>query len=288
VNTNNREITVNCLESLYATSDGLLLETIVVNNACTDESTAAIHERFPQVKIIENQEMLGFSTNNNLALAQATGRYFMLLNDDTIILPGTFQMMLDYMNNNQEVGVVGANLFYPDGSPQKCYDHAPNPLYDGLQPLSEMLYPLPQANGRPLEVANVCGACMMVRADVALEVGGLDPQFDPLYSEEVDWCHRIQKAGWKIIHLPDAKIIHLAGITMNRNPVRRYERIFEKKTLFFRKHYGSGTVFLYKSLLFTSNFIKSLAWAVFYMTGKKGAKIEFQTHWNMVRKSLHF
>jgi N-acetylglucosaminyl-diphospho-decaprenol L-rhamnosyltransferase len=104
------------LASVFATAGDLKLEVIVVNNACQDGSAETIASQFPQVRLIENAQMLGFSTNNNLTFAQAGGRYLMLLNDDTIVQPGAFQAMVSYMDAQPEAGVVGANLFNPDGS----------------------------------------------------------------------------------------------------------------------------------------------------------------------------
>lgn len=286
VNTNNRELVLQCLTSLYTTAGVLNLEVFVVNNACIDGSTDAILRKFPQVKIIEHSEMLGFSTNNNLVFSQAKGRYLMLLNDDTIICPGAFQTMVTYMDLHPDTGVVGANLLNVDGTMQACYSHSPHPLYEGLQPLSEILYPLPMSKGMPLEVANVCGACMLVRASVVSEIGYLDPLFDPLYSEEIDWCFRFKKSGWKVYHLPEAQVIHLEGTTMNRSPIGRYERIFEKKAIFYRKHYGWGTLAVYKTTLLLSNLIKSIAWGILWGMGKKDAGLEVKTHWNMARRAL--
>ena len=286
VNTNNREITLQCLETVFATAPELNLEVFVVNNACTDGSTSAIQERFPRVQIIENEQMLGFSTNNNLVFARAQGRYLMLLNDDTLVQPGAFQVMVNFMDENLSVGAAGAQLLNPDRSFQKCYDHNPHPLYDGLQPLSEILFPLPGSKGLPLQVATVHGACMLVRTAAAEKVGFLDTRFDPLYSEEVDWCFRIRKAGWKVYHLPTAQVIHLGGATMNRMPIRRYERIFEKKALFFRKHYGPGTVAVYKFSLWGINLAKALVWSALWGIGRDGAGDEARTHWHMVRRAL--
>jgi GT2 family glycosyltransferase len=286
VNTNNRDITLNCLNSVFATHGELQLEIIVVNNACTDGSDEVIKRMYPQVKILENQTKLGFSTNNNMALQIAGGRYHMLLNDDTIVQENAFQKMVSFMDAHPEAGAVGANLLNSDLTPQLSYDYAPTPLYEGLRPFSERLRPLPPSHGKPLEVANVCGACMLVRASITEHVGLLDTQYDPLYSEEVDWCHRIKSAGWKIFHLPDAKVIHLNGATMNRFPVRRYEQIFEKKALFFRKHYGNKAVALFKISLFINNFIKAICWGLIRIFGKANADSEFLTHWNMARKAL--
>jgi GT2 family glycosyltransferase len=287
INTNNRDIVLQCLDSVFSTSEGLLLEVIVVNNACSDNSTQAIQNHFPQVKIIEQEQMLGFSTNNNLAFLKATGRLLMLLNDDTIVQSGAFQVIVNFFDQHPEVGAVGANLLKLDGTQQPSYDYSPHPIYDGLRPLSEFLLPLPKSHGKPLEVDNVCGACMVVRSDIAEKVGYLDTNFDPLYSEEVDWCYRIKNAGWKIYHLPDANVIHLGGSTMNRVPVKRYQRIFEKKALFFRKHYKKPAIIIYKSAIFSISLIKVIIWGALVLFGKRNAKLEFDTHFNMLRNAIY-
>ena len=286
VNTNNRDIVLQCLASVFQAADDLDLEIIVVNNACTDGSAEAIGARYPSVTLIEHSQMLGFSTNNNLAFAQASGRYLMLLNDDTIVQPGAFKAMVDFSDGHPETGVVGALLLNPDGTFQKCYDHNPHPLYDGLQPISEILFPLPRSNGLPLQVDTVHGACLMVRTSAAEKIGYLDTRFDPLYSEETDWCFRFRKGGWKVYHLPAARVIHLEAKTMNRSPVKRYERIFEKKAVFFRKHYSPGAVLVYKFCLFGINLAKALVWSLLWGTGKKSANDEAKIHWNMVRRAL--
>jgi GT2 family glycosyltransferase len=288
VNTNNRDVALQCLRSIYATCSEMLLEIIIVNNACTDGSSEAIRNHYPDVKIIEHEEMLGFSTNNNLALSKAAGRYLMLLNDDTITLSGAFQAMLSFADSHPDVGVVGANLLNPDMTSQKCYDFSPNPFYDGLQPFSEWLVPMRKFVSKPLEVDIVNGACMLVRTSAAQKIGYLDTRFDPLYSEEVDWCFRFKKSGWKIYHLPNARVIHLCGATMNRTPIARYERIFEKKALFFRKHYGKWTVLTYKLCLFLANLLKSLVWTLLWIFRRKNAAEEIKLHWHMVLRALFF
>ena len=286
INTNNREVVLDCLNSVFKNAGSLCLEVIVVDNACKDNSAEAIRDRFPQVTILEHEEMMGFSTNNNLAFSKATGRYLMLLNDDTIVKPNALQTMVNYMDTHLDVAVVGANLLNPDETPQLSYGYSPNPLYEGLRPFSELLLPIPPSHESPMEVGNVCGAGMMVRASVAEKIGLLDTRFDPLYSEEVDWCFRFEKAGWRIFHLPAAEIIHIGGSTMNRTPSKRYERIYEKKALFFKKHYGKGTVAIYKITLFLSNLLKSIIWLILWGFGKRNSREEFETHWNLTRRVL--
>lgn len=288
INTNNREIALQCLESVFATCGDLSLQVILVNNACRDGSTQAVSERFPQVEIIEHEQMLGFSTNNNLALERAVGRYWMLLNDDTIVQPGAFQEMVQYMDQNPQAGVVGAALLNRDGTAQYCYDFVPHPLYEGLRPFSEYLQPHPASQGEPLETGFVCGACLMVRAELAKTIGLLDPRFDPLYSEEVDWCYRFFQAGWKVYHLPQAKVIHLGEVSKRRSSKERYERIYAKKAIFFRKHHGKAATRVYKATLVMTNLVKAMLWSAAWGIRRPGARNEAELHWYIVRKAVNF
>jgi GT2 family glycosyltransferase len=111
-------------------------------------------------------------------------------------------------------------------------------------------------------VDSVCGAAMLVRRDVIEQVGVLDTAFDPIYSEEVDWCYRIKQAGWQIYTLPQARIIHYGGQTMNRVMPRKYELLLSHKKLFFRKHAGRRAANVYRIALGASTAIKLLWWTL--------------------------
>jgi GT2 family glycosyltransferase len=179
INTNNREIVLNCLRSLFTHTMRATLEIFVVDNASTDGSVEAIQAEFPQVKLICNEVRLGFSTNNNRALAQARGRYLMLLNDDTIVLPGTLDYIVAYLDDNPKVGAVGGYLLNPDMTFQGGYDYDLHPVHEALRPLSDWLgHRTIREQSAPVEVDWVCGACMAVRREVVDQVGLLDTTFD--------------------------------------------------------------------------------------------------------------
>lgn len=288
INTNNREVALACLESVYAQAGELALQVIVVNNACRDGSEEAIGVRFPQVELIEQAVMRGFSTNNNLALGRASGRYWMLLNDDTLVQPGAFQALAAFLDGHPQAGVAGARLLNRDGSEQFCYDYTPHPLYEGLRPFSEVLRPPPKSKGEALEVGYVSGACLVVRAAAAQQVGLLDTRFDPLYSEEVDWCFRFGQAGWKVYHLPQARVIHLGEVAKRKGSLARFERIYAKKTVFFRKHCGEGGAWVYKISLWLANLVKAGLWLGGWIVRRPEAQQEFRIHWNIVQKALRF
>ncbi len=284
INTNNKEQTLACLRSVYAHSNKIDLEVFVVDNACTDGSAEAIKSEFPQVKLILNKKMLGFSTNNNMVLSRAAGKYLMLLNDDTVVLEGALEQMLSFMDSHPESGAVGACLLNPDGTYQQSWDHPPHPLDDGLRPLSSWFRWYQKKE--PSEVGSVGGACMIVRRKVLEKAGLLDTDFDPLYSEEVDWCHRIRKAGWKIFHLPDAKVLHYGSQTMDRAPLNKIERLYQKKALFYKKHHGHLSVWVYKLSLWISSVFKIVLWLLIYPFFRKKAKLKIRSHFHIARKAF--
>ena len=283
INTNNRAQVLDCLRSVFANTRQISLEVFVVDNACTDGSADAIAAEFPQVKLICNGDKLGFSTNNNLALSQASGHYLMLLNDDTVVLDSTFDRMVAFMDEHPEAGVVGAALVNPDGSYQGGYDYFPQPLREGLYPWSRFMTPGVSEKTGPTEVDWVCGACLMVRRQVVEQVGLLDPIFDPLYAEETDWCYRIHQHGWQIVYLPQARVIHYGSQTMNRTAQWKTESLRRHQAVFFRKHYGARGVWLFKVALFFSSLIKAIGWGFLGLWQRGAASQRAGLHLHMAR-----
>jgi GT2 family glycosyltransferase len=288
INTDNRDQILDCLRSVYANTHHISLEVIVVDNASTDGSVEAIATEFPEVKLIRNKVRRGFSTNNNLALSQATGRYLMLLNDDTIVQPGAFDRMIEFMHIHSIVGAAGPQLLNPDGSIQQSIGFIPHPLFEAFRPVSSFLRPLNWRPVVPVPVDVISGACLLVRREVVDQVGLLDANFDPLYSEEIDWCYRIRETNWQIYYLPQAQVIHLGSQTMNRVPLHKTERLLEKKALFFRKHYGRGATWLYKLGLLASSLTKVFLWALLVLPKGETAKQKVAVHWYISRRALRF
>jgi N-acetylglucosaminyl-diphospho-decaprenol L-rhamnosyltransferase len=261
INTNNRQMTLDCLRSVFANTHRVRLEVFVVDNACTDGSAEAIQAEFPQVRLIRNEHRLGFSTNNNMVFRQAQGRYLLMLNDDTLVQPGALDGMVEFMDAHPRAGVVGARLLNPDGSNQPAFADFPGPG-DFLQPLLTRLQPNKWDVAAPIRVDSVCGACMMVRRQVAESVGVLDTEFDPLYVEEREWCFRIHQQGWDIYHLPSARVIHFGGQTSKRTSEIMTRHVYMHRLLFCRKHYSKSRVFVYQLFLSTVALLKTLAWGL--------------------------
>jgi len=255
VSWNVRELLRRCLDSIYPSPNrggekrerSLTTEVIVVDNASADGSAALITAEFPQVRLIANAENRGFTGGNNQGIAISRGRYVMLLNPDTEVVGDALAAMVAYMDSRPEVGALGPQLLYPDGSVQSSRRRFPTfgtALFEStwLQPwappgLLERYYVLDRRDDEISEVDWVMGACLVVRREVIEQVGGLDEGFF-MYSDEPDWCRRIKDAGWKVVYFPDARVIHHEGKSSEQVVPARHIYFQTSKVRYFRKYHG--------------------------------------------------
>lgn len=284
ISADNSALLMPCLLSLFENTHTLRLEVFVVDNASANEPLAdLVQAAFPQVAVIRNTQRLGFSTNNNLALQRGTGRYLMLLNDDTLILDGALDRMIAFMDEHPAVGCTGAYLLNPDGSFQAAYADFPRPVLEAIRPATN--WSRAAQTAEPLAVDSVCGAALIVRRAASDQVGLLDTHFDPIYSEEVDWCYRIKQAGWQIYTLPHAQVIHYGSVTMNRAVPRKYELLLSHKALFFRKHRGPVAANVYRGVLLISTAIKVMWWSLKALIRRDDLSREKQRlHWAILKR----
>lgn len=286
VSSDNLDLLLPCLTSVYEATQNTDLDIWVVDNASSDATTAVVEATFPKVTVVQNETRRGFSTNNNTVLERGLGRYLMLLNDDTLILDGALDELVAFMDAHPEAGAVSCAQVNPDGSWQHAFGRFPNPFVEGLWPSANWSHRLVGRQEQPFEVDWVCGAAIMVRREVIEQVGVLDTAFDPIYSEEVDWCYRIKEADWRIFLLPHVRIIHYGGQTMNRAMPNKYELLLSHKVLFFQKHHGEGATRLYRAILGLSTAAKLAWWTArglllprrSYATGKR------DLHWYVLRR----
>ncbi|UCG25837.1 MAG: glycosyltransferase family 2 protein [Chloroflexota bacterium] len=217
---NVRELLSGCLDSVQSNllaNPDLVTETFVVDNASTDGSQEMVRCEYPWVRLIENTENVGFAQANNQAIQMSCGQYVLLLNPDTEASPGALRALLDSLANLPGAGMAGARLLNDDGSLQvSCY-REPTLLrefllmfhLDGF--LSYGSYRMKSwPLDRPREVDTVMGACMLIRKSVLESIGLMDQGYF-MYSEEVDLCYRIRRAGWRIYWVPQAKVVHFGG-----------------------------------------------------------------------------
>ncbi|MFH2069950.1 MAG: glycosyltransferase family 2 protein [Elusimicrobiota bacterium] len=249
VNYNTKKFLEECLSSIYQNTKNIKYEIIVVDNASGDGSAEMLKQKFPDVKLIVNQENFFFTKAHNQALKNSTGRYLLLLNPDTVILDNALGRMVNFMDTELRCRACGPKLIDRQGRHQWSGEKFPTFLWglfevgllntlfpNNIVKKNRTLFDWNREDTR--EVDSVSGACLLVRKEVIQQVGLLDENFTA-YFEEIDWCHKIKKHGWKIFFVADAQVIHHWGVSMDKLGREKKEKIFDNSFLYYyRKHYG--------------------------------------------------
>jgi len=220
-------------------------DVIVVDNGSTDGTLDIVREKFPEARLLE-QENRGFGAGNNAGMRVAAGRYFLLLNPDAWLSDGALQKIVVFADEHPEAAVVGPRLLNPDGSLQRSVRGYPTPwriateyfFLRKLAPRSRALNSLFGAgfdHESVREVDYLFGACLLVRREAVDSVGGFDEEFF-LMSEETDWCYRFRQAGWSVFFYPGAEAYHVVGASLNP---AQFKRIVRGHLQFLSKHRGA-------------------------------------------------
>jgi len=283
VNWNTRDLLAQCLQSIYDTISNMSFEIIVVDNASTDGSVAMIEEQFHGVRLIANQENVGFAQANNQALTTGRGRYFLLLNSDTIVLPGALEEMARFADAHSDAGIIGCKLLNGDGSLQESWASFPT-IWSEILGCNFRTRQLVEETPLIYEVDWLGGACLLVRPAAINEVGLLDESFF-MYSEETDWCFRMRQQGWKVYYLPEVEVIHLGGGSASRASATQLVRLYGSKIRFFRKHYGARQAGLLRYGLATVNALglarRALAWPL-QRQGREEVRCRLEAQWKLI------
>lgn len=248
VNWNTRDLLQQALESLYQETHDITFETIVIDNASRDGTTDYIQKEWQQVKIIALHENLGFGVANNIGFKESSGRYILVLNSDTIVLPSTLSGMVGFLDTHPKAGCVGCRHLNPDGTLQGSMDSFPSLFKDFLcfsdmyripvlQPFLQKKYPYWSNHDKICKVDWVNGSCMMVRCEVIEEVGGFDNGCF-MYAEELDWCYRMKNAGWEVFFTPESEIIHIGGQSSKKIADKRITLLYKGHYRFYRRNYS--------------------------------------------------
>ncbi len=250
VNYKTEELTSNCIDSIIkSNTKGLNYEIILVDNASEDGSVEAIKMRFPEVKIIENQENLGFSKANNIGMEVSKGEFLLLLNSDTIVELNTLKGAMTFIGDHKHIGALGCKILLPSGKlDPACKRSFPTPL-NGLYHSLNLDLAFPESmrfgaynltyvdENKTCSIDCIMGAFMLVPRAVIDVVGMLDEDFF-MYGEDIDWCYRIKQAGYQIIYYPEVRIFHhkkASGIG-KRNP-KVIAAFYDSMNIFYNKHY---------------------------------------------------
>jgi len=238
----------DCLNSIQGNRPDCELEIIVVDNASDDGTAAALKEKFPNVKLIENPRNSGFSAANNLGLKMAKGRYIFLLNPDTLIHPHALERLIAVMDETPAAGACGPALCDVNG--QSCISVGYVPTFRSLLYAKTFFrklgifrrhYKKVTASERNYDirtpVEQISGAAIMVRRSVFDRIGLMDENFF-LYFEDVDLCLRIRNAGYDIMYVPEVVVTHVGGCSTEKISTIKQMYFYRSLFLYLRKHKG--------------------------------------------------
>jgi N-acetylglucosaminyl-diphospho-decaprenol L-rhamnosyltransferase len=257
VSWNVENMLAECLASIYQNAylenrpprNPLEIEVIVVDSASTDGTVDMVQTRFRQVRLLAQNTNVGYTRGNNIGMAAATGRHLLLLNPDTIILGNALAEMVHYLDKHPDVGIVGPFTLNTDGTQQSTRRRFPTvklAYFEStwLEPFASN-YMLDQyyMNDVPrtgtMDVDWVQGSALMLRRAVYEQIGGLDERY-VMFSEEMDFCKRAKDAGWRVVFVGTAQIIHHGGKSTEQVTANKHIYFQESKLRYFKKFHGAA------------------------------------------------
>jgi len=263
-----------CLESVRG------CELIVVDNGSSDGTPALVRERFPEARLIE-QGNRGLGAGWNAGIEAAGGRWLFFLNADAWVVGDGIAKLVQLLEREPDVAVVGPRLRYPDGRLQRSVRGFPTLwrlateyyFLRKLAPRTKLLnafYAGGFRHDREREAEFLMGAALLVRKEAIDQVGGLDERFF-LFSEEVDWCYRFRQAGWRIVFSPAAEVVHVGGAA---HAGRLFREQVQGHVLFLDKHRGARTAARARRLLATALTLRGLVFR-----GERGRSYRDTARW---------
>jgi GT2 family glycosyltransferase len=268
VNYNVKYFLEQCLCSVVKACRHIDAEIFVVDNNSTDNSRELLLLQFPQVKFIWNSVNIGFAKANNLALAQATGKYILFLNPDTIVPEDCFTNHMHFFELHPEAGASGIRMIDGAGKFLKESKRSfPSPL-TSLYKLSGLakMFPRSKTFGRyhaghlseneNHQVDVLAGAYMMIPKEVLNKTGSFDETFF-MYGEDIDLSYRIQKAGYKNYYFAESTIIHFKGESTKKGSLNYVKMFYSAMSLFVKKHYSGTRAGIFNFLIQTGIFLRA-------------------------------
>lgn len=249
VNWRSKDYVRSCVESIAREPKHDDFEVLVIDNDSGD-GCGTMLKGFPHVHYIESSSNLGFARANNLAVTQSRGRHILFLNPDTEVCANAIETLAAALETHPEAGMVGARLLNTDGTLQTtCVTAVPNILNQTLN-LAWLRAAFPKwsiwgmqalynTSSAPSTVDAISGACMMLRRDVVEQVGGFSTEYF-MYAEDMDICVKVRKAGYFILYVPEAVVIHHGGRSSSQREESHFSSIAIRESLmhFFTIHRG--------------------------------------------------
>lgn len=239
---------LGCLAALERSAAGVVHEIVVVDNSPGDGAAEAVRARFPAVRWIANADNVGFARAVNQGLAAGTGAVAMLLNPDCELDPGAVPALLAHLRAQPRCGIAAPRIHNPDGTLEfsaRAYPDHLTFLFNRYSLLTRLFPGNPWSRRYLLtgwdhasvrDVDWVSGACMAVRREAIAQVGPMDEAFF-MFNEDVDWCRRMNAAGWRVTYVPEARAVHHVGASRGRVAPKVIWERHRGMVHYFHKHH---------------------------------------------------
>jgi GT2 family glycosyltransferase len=299
VNWNGGELLRRCIESVVRHPPAIPWEVILLDNASSDNSLEWVRSsRIPNLRLVANKENLGFGKANNQGFQLSSAKLLFLLNNDAEVRPGAIDRLIATIESDPKIGACGPRIVNPDGSLQTSVWRNPAAPWAMAVAALRLHRLLPRRMGGQLllgqywdharrrEVNLLLGAAMLVKRSVIDQVGGFDERFH-MYGEDLEWCLRIVRGGWKIIFEPEAEVLHHGGHATGQRWINRDREIAKHQStfLFYRSslswphNVGNLAVPCVLALL-------QLGWRALRGRPSEEQKLSLDLHWRELKNVL--
>lgn len=295
VNWNSWDYLQKCIMSIKENTDELKYEIIVVDNCSSDNSVENISSKFPDVILIKNKNNVGFPTANNQAFTIARGQYFLMLNPDTLVKNNTLYQSLRVLKNDDSIGCIGVKTLKGNGeillSCARSFPSMRSKFWEisyiniifkkwKFFATSDMGY---WDHNNSCDVDLLHGGYMMFPISIYRKIGGLDEKI-PMFYEDMEYCCRIKKAGFRIYYLADVEIVHFVGVSSSKADQKWIISLYcEAYYLYFLKYGGGSQTALFYALMILLCFPLRILYSPFIWVGYiiKNRKIKKMTLINL-------
>ncbi|MFK7783418.1 glycosyltransferase family 2 protein [Psychroserpens sp.] len=244
LNYNVRHFLELCLKSVEASLVNINAEIIVVDNQSSDDSCDMVKQLFPNVKLIQNKENFGFSKGNNIGVVKAKGEYLCILNPDTVVAEDTFENILEYIEYESQIGILGCRLIDGQGSflpESKRYVPTPSVAIKKMLGQTDSYYVKTLDELSFGRVPILVGAFMVIKKKVYNEVNGFDEDYF-MYGDDIDLSYKVENLNYHNVYYGKTTIIHFKGESTLKDKVYA-KRFYGAMQIFYQKYFKSNILF---------------------------------------------
>lgn len=272
INWNTKEMLKECLNSIKKHTKNINYQVIIVDNNSSDGSIEMLNSQFKEFVIVESKENLGFGRAHNLALPYINGKYTLLLNPDTLLKENSIKTMIEFIEKNEDIGLLSCKLLNADGTLQSSYWNFPD-IKEAVREaivniakipfdLTKKINDLKQMKVSSKEIECVMGAVMLLPSELFLEMNGFDDDYF-MYGEDMDICWIVRSKGYKVFYCVDTEIYHIFGQSSKQISYWREVKTSSALKLFLKKRRGEVYELVFVILKIILNIINILVYMLF-------------------------